>query len=259
MTTIAIANRKGGTGKTTTALNLAIALADGHQVLLVELDPSSPYTEYFPMSTPGPPLLDLLCEEGTLHEALQPTPIANLTLLPADRSLVMAESDLALMPDPEQRLRLALGALHGRFEYIVIDAPSNDGMLATCALVAADAVIVPTPVHVTAAATLRGQMQALERIRLEFNPQLQFEGIVPVMWIAGSHQAKAVLNEIRQKFGENILLPPIRLDSTLSESAMPQLDSVFASVGLRDYRTLAALLTRRTHPQRWPGDQAQIK
>src|SRR5688572_2438686 len=144
---VAVANQKGGVGKTTTALNVATSIAlSGRRVLLVDVDPQGNLTS-------GLGLKGSRAETGTVYEALLtdqpasgfvlPTPVANLSLIPADRNLTGAEIEMVALAGREQRLKQVLEPLRAQFEYIFIDCPPSLGLLTLNALVAADTVLIP--------------------------------------------------------------------------------------------------------------------
>jgi chromosome partitioning protein len=168
---LAVANQKGGVGKTTTAINLATALAvaDKQRILLVDMDPQANLTS-------GVGLKGQTAAAGTIYHALTgevtdatafilPTAISGLSLIPADRNLTGAEVELVMLPEREGRLRALLQALRADFDYIFIDTPPSLGLLTLNALVAADAVLIPLNCEYFALEGLADLVATLRRVR----------------------------------------------------------------------------------------------
>src|ERR1044071_1405618 len=183
---VAVANQKGGVGKTTTAINLATSIAmAGRRVLLVDIDPQGNLTS-------GVGAKSQRAAAGTIYEALLtdeppdgfvlPTTVTNLSLLPADRDLTGAEIELVPLPERERRLKRVLDPLRDQFDHIFIDCPPSLGLLTLNALVAADAVLIPLHCEYFALEGLADLVETMRRVRASLNPGLEIDGVLLTMF-----------------------------------------------------------------------------
>jgi chromosome partitioning protein len=201
-TIYAIANQKGGVGKTTTAVNVAACIAEaGYATLLVDIDPQANATVGLGLEKDREPsVYDVLCGTATPDEALSTTAIANLAILPSHPDLAAANVELPREPGSEQRLRTALAPLRDRFAYTLLDCPPSLGPLTVNALVAADRVIVPVQTEYYALEGLAGLLDTLSLIQRELNPRLAVAGMLLTMHDGRTRLARDVEREVREHF-----------------------------------------------------------
>jgi len=221
---LTVANQKGGVGKTTTAINLATALAIAEQrILLVDMDPQANLTS-------GVGLKGQHAARGTIYQAItSPDPIDatdfvletrvnGMALIPADRHLTGAEVELVSLPDRERRLRDLLAPLRERFDFILIDTPPSLGLLTLNALVAADAVLVPLNCEYFALEGIAELMSTIERVKESLNPDLGLEGVLLTMYDERTNLGQQVSANIREYFGERVYKTVIPRNIRLGEA-----------------------------------------
>ena len=251
---LSVANQKGGVGKTTTSVNLATALsAIGKKVLLVDLDPQGNASTGLGIKRAGlrTSTYDVIFEDASVEETIKQTKVPGLDVLPSSIHLSGAEIELVGASKREFRLKYALRKplenMEG-YDYIIIDCPPSLSLLTLNAFVASDSIVVPLQCEFYALEGLSHLVKTIERVRKNFNPDLDIHGVVLTMFDKRNNLSEAVANDVREYFGDTVYKTVIPRNVRLSEAPSYGLPAIVYDMrcpGARAYIALAKEIIKR--------------
>ena len=242
---IAVANQKGGVGKTTTAVNLAACLAkEGRKVLLIDSDPQGNATSGlgFDKRDVKKCIYDALINEVPMADTLKHTAYENLDVIPATIQLAGAEIELVSLMTREGRLKNALERIKHDYDYVIIDCPPSLGLLTINALTAASSVMIPVQCEFYALEGITMLMNTIQLVQRNLNPALKLEGVVMTMFDSRTNLAQDVVEEVKKYFKTKMYKTIVPRNVRLSEApshGMPVIDYDSKSKGAQVYMELA--------------------
>jgi len=256
---IAVVNQKGGVGKTTTAVNLATAMAAvGKRVLIVDADPQGNASTGFGIARAdrGVGCYEMMFDGLSVEDTVVPTPIPNLSIVTSSADLAGAEIQLVNTERREYRMREAFERSAKNYDFILIDCPPSLNLITLNALVAADGLLVPLQVEFYALEGMSSLLQTIDAVRVRFNPGLEIQGVVLTMFDKRNGLSEAVANDVRAFFGDIVYETVIPRNVRVSEApshGKPVLLYDLKCSGSRAYMLLAGEVLRREEMRRQSG------
>ncbi|NBU55647.1 MAG: ParA family protein [Acidimicrobiia bacterium] len=253
---IAVANQKGGVGKTTTSVNLGACLAElGYRTLIVDLDPQGNASSGVGVDTRGvdTSMYDVILHDASMEDCIEPASVRNLFVAPANLDLAGAEIELVPAMARETRLKKAIDSVLDDFDFVIIDCPPSLGLLTVNALVAAREVLVPIQCEYYALEGLGQLLRNVDLVKRNLNTELEVSTIVCVMFDARAKLSSEVVTEVREHFGDKVCRTVVPRNVRLSEApSHHQPINVYdpSSKGAIAYRLVAKEVAGGTPPRR---------
>lgn len=246
---LAFANQKGGSGKTTSAVNVAAALGElGKRVLLMDLDSQASASRWYGIPNGGPGLYVTLTEDGELLELVHKTEFPGVDIVPGSAWLVGLDKAMAGEIAPETKLKALIEQLPARWDFVLLDCPPSLGLMSVSALTAAGAVVVPVEASVLALAGLAALTKTVDTVRERLNHDLKIAAILVCRVDLRTNLAQDVLDRLRERFGDLVMQTTIREGVRLRECPSfraPITTYAPTSHAAEDYRSAAAELLQR--------------
>lgn len=251
---IAIANQKGGVGKTTTSINLSACVAEkGKKVLLIDIDPQGNATSGLSINNHNEKsIYNVLVDDIKIEDAIKPTMVKNLHICASSIDLAGAEIELVSLVSRENRLKNAIEKMKNKYDYIFIDCPPSLGIITLNAFTAADSVIVPIQCEYYALEGLGQLVNSIKLVKKHLNPDLEIEGVLLTMYDSRTRLSSQVAEEVSKYFGERVFETVIPRNIRLSEAPSHGLPiSMYdpLSKGARTYKKLAKELITKNKEQ----------
>lgn len=250
---ITFANRKGGCGKTTTAIGVAHSLVQKKErVLIIDLDPQAHATLSLGISPEPdrPNIYHLLDQKADFHDVVQPSRIKGLSVIPSSRNLSVVEIDTPNFSGDELFLSDQLRSHTTDVDFVIIDPPPSVGPLSVTALTASTEVYLPMPMHFLAMEGLAEMTRLIYQINATWNPQLTLKGIVPTFYNKNTRITREIEQDIIDTFGKDKLMPPIRQNVALAEApghGLTIFEYAPKSIGAEDYDRLTQTIQKMEH------------
>ncbi|ACF15098.1 Cobyrinic acid ac-diamide synthase [Chloroherpeton thalassium ATCC 35110] len=248
---LAVANQKGGVGKTTTAVNLAASIAAAEvPTLLIDIDPQANATSGsgVTLTEEAHSIYEVLIEHADIESTVIPSSMQYLDVVPSDINLVGTEVELIDVPERERVLYHALGSVRKKYDYIIIDCPPSLGLITLNALTASDAVVIPVQAEYYALEGLGQLLNTISIVRRHLNPTLDIEGVLLTMFDGRLRLSNQVMEEVKKYFKEKVFTTVIRRNVKISEApshGRPVILYDAQSIGTKDYMDLAYEIFKR--------------